>query len=142
MILLKNYNLLLFITTLICVVNNVYAARIPVVSDLLDKLLPHKNQSNNDKNVRHFELDISQERFDPDCSGYYAPKLLINGQLPGPPIEVTQGDYVEILVRNNLPKESPIKFSDFSANGGLSNDMTIHVHGIRQFGSPESDGKK
>ncbi|KAI7855662.1 Cupredoxin [Circinella umbellata] len=139
MLLLKDYNIILFITTLIYVVNNVYASRIPVVDPLLGQALGGRHQHKN-KNVRRFELDITQARYDPDCSGYTGSKLLINGQLPGPPIEVTQGDHVEILVRNNLPQVNGIKFSAFSAMGGLSNDITIHIHGIRQIGSNEADG--
>jgi FtsP/CotA-like multicopper oxidase with cupredoxin domain len=47
----------------------------------------------------------------------------MNGQFPGPLLDLNQGDTVEFLVHNNLP------FNE-----------TIHFHGIEQLGTPWSDG--
>ncbi|KAI9472933.1 Cupredoxin [Zychaea mexicana] len=77
--------------------------------------------------THYIELNITRELIDPDCSGTATPKLLVNGQFAGPTIAVTTGDHVKMLVRN-------------FANGGLSGDITIHCHGIRQLGSPAADG--
>jgi len=48
---------------------------------------------------------------------------LINGQQPGPLIEVDEGDELEVFVKNALPVES-----------------TIHWHGLLQRGTPQMDG--
>ncbi|KAI8147901.1 Cupredoxin [Fennellomyces sp. T-0311] len=90
--------------------------------------------------THYFELNITREIMDPDCSGYHGGKLVANGQLPGPTLQVTTGDRVRILVRNLLPKDDPTEYPETSAVGGMSNDITVHYHGIRQFGSPAADG--
>ncbi|KAF7726686.1 hypothetical protein EC973_008560 [Apophysomyces ossiformis] len=77
--------------------------------------------------TRSFELNITTERINPDCSDFYTQAVLINGQLPGPALEAHQGDRVRVLVRNLLPNDT-------------NNNITIHFHGIRQYGSVESDG--
>ena len=43
---------------------------------------------------KRFELDISWEVKAPD--GYSRPQILVNGKSPGPTIQVTQGDSVEV----------------------------------------------
>ncbi|KFY32044.1 hypothetical protein V493_00559 [Pseudogymnoascus sp. VKM F-4281 (FW-2241)] len=48
---------------------------------------------------------------------------LINGQQPGPLIEIDEGDELEVFVKNDLPVES-----------------TIHWHGLLQRGTPGMDG--
>lgn len=56
--------------------------------------------------------------------GTVRPAFLINGQTPGPLIEVNWGDWVEVTVTNLLP----------------DNATTIHWHGVRQFGTNDQDG--
>jgi FtsP/CotA-like multicopper oxidase with cupredoxin domain len=57
-----------------------------------------------------FEITLTWETAAPD--GFEREVILTNGQLPGPPLYVNQGDAVEILLRNRLPF-----------------DITIHFHG-------------
>ncbi|CAI7642362.1 unnamed protein product [Penicillium palitans] len=56
-------------------------------------------------------------------AGVSRPVISTNGQFPGPPLRINQGDSVEFLVDNRCP---------FNA--------TIHFHGIEQLGTPWSDG--
>jgi FtsP/CotA-like multicopper oxidase with cupredoxin domain len=74
--------------------------------------------------LHKYEFNITGAILNPDCheQGYAVP--LINGQFPGPTIEVTQGDELEILVRNQLNVHN----------------TSIHYHGIRQIGTVEADG--
>ncbi|KAJ6105299.1 hypothetical protein N7523_010109 [Penicillium sp. IBT 18751x] len=55
--------------------------------------------------------------------GFPREVYLINGQQPGPTIEVDEGDDVEVFVKNELPVNS-----------------TIHWHGVLQRGTPDMDG--
>src|SRR5450755_3734662 len=66
-----------------------------------------------------FELDLTWEPFNPD--GFTRNTILMNGQLPGPPLEVDEGDNVEVVVRNHLPF-----------------GITVHFHGIEQLNTPWS----
>lgn len=50
---------------------------------------------------------------------------VVNGQYPGPELRGTAGDLVKITVINKMPVET----------------TTIHWHGIKQDGTPWSDGK-
>ncbi|KAI9247878.1 Cupredoxin [Sporodiniella umbellata] len=75
--------------------------------------------------VRYYDLNVTQGHINPDCSPYAHPVLLINGQMPGPPIIADQGDMIEITVRNQI--KGPQK-------------VAIHFHGIRQYGSNHADG--
>ncbi|KAI9499541.1 Cupredoxin [Zychaea mexicana] len=91
--------------------------------------------------THYFEFNVTREIIDPDCSGYAGGKLLVNGQLPGPTLAVTAGDYVKILVRNLLPVSEAVQFLGLAANDGHHlGQITIHYHGIHQYGSPASDG--
>ncbi|KAI1636111.1 multicopper oxidase [Biscogniauxia mediterranea] len=72
-------------------------------------------------NTRHFDLTLTWEKGAPD--GYERDMFKINGQFPGPLLEMNEGDDVVILVRN----ESPYNTS-------------IHYHGIEMLGTPWSDG--
>lgn len=47
----------------------------------------------------------------------------MNGQFPGPRLEIVQGDTVQVFITNNSPF-----------------DITIHFHGIEQYRTPWSDG--
>lgn len=79
--------------------------------------------------TRYYELEITENTINPDCSNYTSPVFLVNKQMPGPPIKGNQGDTLNILVRNGLPPNSEHR-----------NDVSIHFHGIRQYGSNGADG--
>jgi FtsP/CotA-like multicopper oxidase with cupredoxin domain len=72
-------------------------------------------------NKVRFEVDLTWGPLAPD--GFSRNTILTNGQFPGPPLEVDEGDDVEFFVNNNLP---------FA--------VTIHFHGIEQLNTPWSDG--
>ncbi|EKV04161.1 Laccase TilA [Penicillium digitatum Pd1] len=60
---------------------------------------------------------------DRTVAGVSRPVISTNGQFPGPPLRINQGDTVEFLVDNRCPFNT-----------------TIHFHGIEQLGTPWSDG--
>lgn len=66
-------------------------------------------------------LELTWKKISPD--GYSRHVVLMNGQYPGPLLELCQGDNVEFLVKNKTP------FNE-----------TIHFHGIEQLHTPWSDG--
>ncbi|KKA19822.1 laccase [Rasamsonia emersonii CBS 393.64] len=68
-----------------------------------------------------FEITLTWDTVAPD--GVPRKAILSNGQLPGPPLYLDQGDEVEFLVHNELP---------FST--------AVHFHGIEQLDTPWSDG--
>ncbi|KAF2727478.1 hypothetical protein EJ04DRAFT_451268 [Polyplosphaeria fusca] len=68
-----------------------------------------------------FTLELTWGTGSPD--GFEREMIFINGQFPGPTLEITQGDWVEIDVVNNMPFNS-----------------TIHAHGIEQINTPWADG--
>ncbi|KAL1962400.1 hypothetical protein VTN77DRAFT_9739 [Rasamsonia byssochlamydoides] len=68
-----------------------------------------------------FAITLTWETVAPD--GVPRKAILSNGQLPGPPLYLDQGDDVEFLVENQLPFNT-----------------TVHFHGIEQLGTPWSDG--
>lgn len=57
-----------------------------------------------------------------DC--YARSLVLVNGQFPGPPINVKEGEVFSLLIVNSLAATS----------------LTIHLHGIYQLGTPYYDG--
>jgi FtsP/CotA-like multicopper oxidase with cupredoxin domain len=59
----------------------------------------------------YFKLELTWGRGAPD--GHERGMIFINGQYPGPLLDIQQGDWVEIEVRNRMPFNS-----------------TIHAHGI------------
>jgi FtsP/CotA-like multicopper oxidase with cupredoxin domain len=80
-------------------------------------------------NVRNYEFNITLNSINPDCSDHTSPVFLINKQMPGPPIIANQGDKVRVLIRNQLESVQ-----------GYYHDVSIHFHGIRQYGSNQADG--
>ncbi|KAM0353071.1 hypothetical protein ACHAPU_001960 [Fusarium lateritium] len=72
-------------------------------------------------NTKKFDLTITWENHAPD--GFSRKMLLVNGQSPGPVLEVYQDDLVQVKVHNQSPK-----------------DITVHYHGIEMKGTPWSDG--
>ncbi|CAO3649008.1 unnamed protein product [Cunninghamella blakesleeana] len=73
--------------------------------------------------LRKFELRITQEDLDPDCSGEKIPSVLVNKQFLAPTLRANQDDEIELHIFNDGVQPSG-----------------IHIHGIRQYGSTKSDG--
>jgi FtsP/CotA-like multicopper oxidase with cupredoxin domain len=60
--------------------------------------------------TKKFDLTITWEKYAPD--GFSRKMLLVNGQSPGPVLEIDQDDMVVVKVHNQSPEE-----------------ITIHYHG-------------
>ncbi|KAE9376113.1 multicopper oxidase [Stipitochalara longipes BDJ] len=73
------------------------------------------------REIVRFPLTLTWEKGAPD--GFERDMIFMNGQFPGPTLELKEGSYVEFTVINLLPFET-----------------TIHFHGIEQLNSPWSDG--
>lgn len=61
--------------------------------------------------IKKFELDLTWSSRAPD--GVERKQILVNGQSPGPPLIIEEGDEVEVTVNNFLPFNT-----------------TVHYHGI------------
>ncbi|KAJ4359831.1 uncharacterized protein N0V89_000387 [Didymosphaeria variabile] len=68
-----------------------------------------------------YTLELTWAKGSPD--GFERDMIFINGQFPGPHIELEEGDWAEIIVVNKLPFNT-----------------TIHAHGIHQTNTPWADG--
>ncbi|KAI8975951.1 Cupredoxin [Pilobolus umbonatus] len=86
--------------------------------------------------VRYYELNITLQSINPDCSDHTSPVILANNQMPGPPITANKGDWIRVLVRNQLAYPASLT----NANISYPHDVTIHFHGIRQYNSVHADG--
>ncbi|KAG8932235.1 hypothetical protein FRC02_001440 [Tulasnella sp. 418] len=71
--------------------------------------------------TKAFSLDITAGTSAPD--GVTREVFLINGKTPGDPLIATEGDDIEVTVINHVSEEA-----------------TIHFHGIEMKGTPWSDG--
>ncbi|KAI8648535.1 hypothetical protein NCS55_01492200 [Fusarium keratoplasticum] len=71
--------------------------------------------------LRQFNFTVHSASNSPD--GFEREVYLVNGQQPGPLIDVDEGDDIEIFVQNDLNVET-----------------TIHWHGLLQRGTPQMDG--
>ncbi|KAJ4371150.1 hypothetical protein N0V83_004366 [Neocucurbitaria cava] len=69
----------------------------------------------------NFKLELTWGKGSPD--GYERDMIFINGQYPGPLLEIQEDDWVEIEVINHLPFNT-----------------SIHYHGIHQTNTPWADG--
>ncbi|KAB1209571.1 L-ascorbate oxidase [Morella rubra] len=72
--------------------------------------------------IRYHKWDVKYEFRSPDC--YKKLVITINGMSPGPTILAQQGDTIIVEVTNSL----------------ITENLAIHWHGIRQKGTPWSDG--
>ncbi|KAF9594952.1 hypothetical protein IFM89_035522 [Coptis chinensis] len=72
--------------------------------------------------IRRYEWEVKNEFKSPDC--YQRQVITINGRTPGPTILAQQGDTIIVELKNSLFVEN----------------VAIHWHGIRQIGTPWSDG--
>ena len=68
-----------------------------------------------------FSVDVT--RGDINAGGFTRDGILVNGSFPGPPLKLKVGDCVDFVVNNKMDE----------ATG-------VHFHGIRQYGTPWSDG--
>lgn len=73
---------------------------------------------------RKFYMNITLAHLNPDCNASFASPV-INGHFPAPAIHVVKNDVIQLHVSN-----------DPSHNFSSS----IHIHGIRQYGSNRFDG--
>lgn len=73
-------------------------------------------------NTVEYDFTITDSTVAPD--GISRPALIINNQMPGPKIEASWGDYIQVTVHNQM-----------SLNGS-----SIHFHGMRQNYTNEMDG--
>ncbi|KAI5462075.1 multicopper oxidase-domain-containing protein [Mariannaea sp. PMI_226] len=80
--------------------------------------LKHKNIDRHDK---EYDFTVTWEDNAPD--GVKRKMLMVNKQMPGPEIRVSQDDWVVVNVRNYSPQ-----------------NITIHFHGIEMMKTPWSDG--
>lgn len=71
--------------------------------------------------IVRFPITLTWEKGSPD--GFERDMIFMNGQFPGPTLEMNEGATVEFTVINQLPFET-----------------SVHFHGIEQLGSPWSDG--
>ncbi|KAG6366543.1 hypothetical protein INS49_000720 [Diaporthe citri] len=71
--------------------------------------------------TRHFDFTVTWAQNAPD--GVERNMFMVNGQFPGPKLELIQGDNVVVKLRNSSPFNT-----------------TIHYHGIEMFQNPWSDG--
>ncbi|KAB8220138.1 multicopper oxidase-domain-containing protein [Aspergillus novoparasiticus] len=71
--------------------------------------------------IVHFDLVLTEAAMSPD--GFSRKGIMMNGQFPGPLLELCQGNNVELSVLNLLPYS-----------------ITVHFHGIEQRNTPWSDG--
>ncbi|XP_020575855.1 L-ascorbate oxidase [Phalaenopsis equestris] len=74
--------------------------------------------------VHHLKWEIKYEYRSPDC--FKKLGITINGLSPGPTITATQGDTLVVQITNSL----------------ITENTAIHWHGIRQRGTPWSDGSQ
>ncbi|RMZ82076.1 hypothetical protein DV737_g2226, partial [Chaetothyriales sp. CBS 132003] len=89
---------------------------------LLGSAAPHNIEERGVQPVR-FTINLTWGDFNPIGAPEPRKAILVNGTIPGPPLNVTQGACVEFLVHNNLP-----------------NETAVHFHGIEQKDTPWSDG--
>ncbi|EPB87243.1 hypothetical protein HMPREF1544_05965 [Mucor circinelloides 1006PhL] len=74
--------------------------------------------------ARKFYFNITLAQLNPDCNASFISPV-INGQFPGPAIHVVKNDIIQLHIYNDPAH-------NFSSS--------IHIHGIRQYGSNRFDG--
>ena len=74
--------------------------------------------------VRHFSLEVRAAVLPSHVPGIEKEHVTANGTIPGPPIIVDEGDWVEVSVTNRL----------------LAAETTLHWHGQLQVMTPFADG--
>lgn len=61
-----------------------------------------------EKHVKVFDLTLTWEAHAPN--GQEREMILVNGQFPGPALELSEGDHVEVNVHNKLPFDTSVHF--------------------------------
>ncbi|KAI8077852.1 Cupredoxin [Halteromyces radiatus] len=93
------------------------------------------------RHIQYYEFNITSQSLNADCSNYTETRtLLVNNKMPGPTITATVGQRIKVLVRNMLPPSTKADPKVIEYGGGNTNLVTIHYHGIRQYGSNQADG--
>lgn len=72
--------------------------------------------------TRRYDFTITEQTIAPD--GYQRQGMVVNGAFPGPTIEANWGDWIEVVVHNNLADEG----------------TSLHWHGLLQTETPWFDG--
>ena len=72
--------------------------------------------------TRSYTFNVSRLTLQPD--GFSKDMIVVNGAFPGPTIEANWGDWIEVVVHNNLPNEG----------------TAMHWHGLLQTQTPWFDG--
>ncbi|KAI8991409.1 Cupredoxin [Mycotypha africana] len=110
-------------------INKIYRLLVPLIfQQLLLLILTNKIVQAfpaSGDTIRRFDFHIESTKLNPDCHNESYSALVINGQYPGPTLRVVKNDIIELHIKN-----------DAANNVSTS----IHFHGIRQLGSPSSDG--
>lgn len=60
------------------------------------------------KQTKEFDLEITWDDYAPD--GFSRKMLLVNGQSPGPVLEIDQDDWVVVRVHNHSPENTTIHY--------------------------------
>ncbi len=68
---------------------------------------------------RIFHLTLTWQDYAPD--GFARKMILVNNQFPGPLLEMTEGDDVEVTIQNDMPFNTTVHFHG-----------TFPVHGLGQ----------
>ena len=103
---------------------------------------PSPSRCHGGSNLKRFDLTLRWETGAPD--GFERPMYKINGEFPGPLIELEEGDDVEVFVDNQGPYNTTVHFhgtwktqkAQFFQTE-LTKDIAI---GIEMLGTPWSDG--
>ena len=74
--------------------------------------------------IRRFSLEVRQVLLPSLVPGLNKEHVTANGTIPGPPIVVNEGDWVEVTVKNLMP----------------ATETTLHFHGQMQVMTPFQDG--
>ena len=86
----------------------------PFIILLITTLVAASNNGSEPQHgLKHFTLDLTWEKRSP--AGFERNLILVNGQHPGPVLEIDQGQDVVVDVHNYLPFNT-----------------TIHYHGMRR----------
>ncbi|XP_077213458.1 L-ascorbate oxidase-like [Tasmannia lanceolata] len=72
--------------------------------------------------IRRYNWEVKYKYMSPDC--YQKLVIAVNGKSPGPTILAQAGDMIIVNLKNGL----------------ITENVAVHWHGIRQIGTPWSDG--
>lgn len=81
---------------------------------------------NNQTQTKKFELTVTWEKGAPD--GFERELFKINGQFPGPKLEINEGDAVEILVKNRSPFNTSLHYHGQYKHCPLVGCLSSHFH--------------